>query len=203
MTDPINRALVLAEARTWCGTPYVPRASLKGVGCDCAGFIRGVARALCGLDIEAPRWVDDWARSDAEPLLAALRTHALPIPPQEAAPGDLVSFRVGSARFAHVGILTPRGVLHTYDLSGVTESPLSGHVSGAWRFPAPADCETGPDDLTPADCLAVVYPGRDGTALVAVSHMDTATPLALSAPYPTPSAALTAAGVFDHVESAI
>jgi NlpC/P60 family putative phage cell wall peptidase len=31
-------------ARGWIGTPYRHQASLKGVGCDCLGLLRGVWR---------------------------------------------------------------------------------------------------------------------------------------------------------------
>lgn len=42
----MNGADVVAEARTWLGTPYQHQASLKGIACDCAGLILGIARAL-------------------------------------------------------------------------------------------------------------------------------------------------------------
>lgn len=42
----ITRAAVVAEARTWIGTPYHHQARVKGVGVDCAGVLIGVARAL-------------------------------------------------------------------------------------------------------------------------------------------------------------
>ena len=38
--------LVLIEARRWLGTPFMAGASVRGVGCDCAGLIEGVAREL-------------------------------------------------------------------------------------------------------------------------------------------------------------
>ncbi|MEM1422329.1 MAG: peptidase P60, partial [Pseudomonadota bacterium] len=34
------------EASRWIGTPYRHQASLRGVGCDCLGLLRGVWRAL-------------------------------------------------------------------------------------------------------------------------------------------------------------
>ena len=43
---PITPKIVIAEARSWIGTPYRHQASLKGVGCDCLGLVRGVWRAL-------------------------------------------------------------------------------------------------------------------------------------------------------------
>jgi hypothetical protein len=43
-----TRDAVIAEARSWLGTPWHHQASLKGVGCDCIGFIRGVALPFVG-----------------------------------------------------------------------------------------------------------------------------------------------------------
>lgn len=40
------RAKVVAEAREWTGTPFVPQQSVKGRGCDCKGLIAGVARGV-------------------------------------------------------------------------------------------------------------------------------------------------------------
>ncbi len=37
---------VAAEAMSWAGTPFAHQASLRGVGCDCGGLVRGVAVAL-------------------------------------------------------------------------------------------------------------------------------------------------------------
>ncbi|MGR3492459.1 MAG: peptidase P60, partial [Shimia sp.] len=51
-----------AEARRWIGTPYHHRASLRGVGCDCLGLIRGVWRAVVGEEPwELPAYAPDWA----------------------------------------------------------------------------------------------------------------------------------------------
>ena len=42
----VTRAAIVAEALAWLGTPYRHQASLKGVGCDCLGLVRGVWRAV-------------------------------------------------------------------------------------------------------------------------------------------------------------
>jgi cell wall-associated NlpC family hydrolase len=41
-----SRADVVAEARSWIGTPFHHQGRLKGVGVDCAGVAVGTARAL-------------------------------------------------------------------------------------------------------------------------------------------------------------
>ena len=37
---------IVAEARSWLGTPWHYQASVKGVGTDCTGVVRGVGNAL-------------------------------------------------------------------------------------------------------------------------------------------------------------
>src|SRR5215207_7343246 len=37
-----TREQIVAAARGWIGTPYHHQASVKGVGCDCLGLIRGL-----------------------------------------------------------------------------------------------------------------------------------------------------------------
>jgi NlpC/P60 family putative phage cell wall peptidase len=46
--EMIDRAAIVAEARTWIGTLYHHQASVKGIGCDCLGLVREVWRALIG-----------------------------------------------------------------------------------------------------------------------------------------------------------
>lgn len=58
-----TRSAIVTEARTWIGTPYQHQASLKGVGCDCLGLVRGVWRELIGEEPEraspyAPGWAE-------------------------------------------------------------------------------------------------------------------------------------------------
>ncbi len=76
-TIPPTRRAVVAEARTWIGTPYRHQASLKGVGCDCLGLVRGIFRALHGAEPErVPPYTPDWAEAASdEPLAQAAARH--------------------------------------------------------------------------------------------------------------------------------
>ncbi|NCO16648.1 MAG: peptidase, partial [Alphaproteobacteria bacterium] len=47
------QARIVAEARRWIGTPYVHQSSARGAGTDCLGLLRGVWRALYGVEPEA------------------------------------------------------------------------------------------------------------------------------------------------------
>ncbi len=66
----VTRAAIVAEAWSWIGTPYRHQASLKGVGCDCLGLIRGVWRALYGPEPEALiAYTPDWAEAQGAETL--------------------------------------------------------------------------------------------------------------------------------------
>src|SRR5688572_25297534 len=63
---PVRRDQIVAAARDWIGTPYRHQASLKGVGCDCLGLVRGVWREHYGAEPEAPPpYRADWAETGA------------------------------------------------------------------------------------------------------------------------------------------
>ena len=65
-------ARIVALARGWIGTPYVHQASVRGVGTDCLGLIRGVWRELIGPEPEAvPPYTRDWAEPAGEEVLLA------------------------------------------------------------------------------------------------------------------------------------
>jgi NlpC/P60 family putative phage cell wall peptidase len=87
---------VVTVARGWIGTPYVHQASVKGAGCDCLGLLRGVWRELRGAEAEAPPpYSPDWAEARGkETLREALARHLNEIAPRDAAPGDVVLFRM-------------------------------------------------------------------------------------------------------------
>jgi NlpC/P60 family putative phage cell wall peptidase len=96
---------IIAIARSWIGTPYVHQASLKGVGCDCLGLLRGVWRELRGEEPEdTPPYSADWAEATGvETLYMALKRHLTEISPCDAGrealldllqPGDVVLFRM-------------------------------------------------------------------------------------------------------------
>jgi NlpC/P60 family putative phage cell wall peptidase len=95
MTSPIPSAAVVAEAMSWIGTPYLHQGSVKGVGCDCLGLIRGVWRAVYGEEPEAaPGYTPDWAEANgAETLAEAAAVHMASVAVGDAGPGDVLLFR--------------------------------------------------------------------------------------------------------------
>ena len=65
-----DRSDVVAIARAWIGTPYRHQASLKGVGCDCLGLLRGLWRERNGEEPEAaPPYSPDWAEASGSETL--------------------------------------------------------------------------------------------------------------------------------------
>lgn len=103
------RADIVALARGWLGTPYHHQASLKGVGCDCLGLIRGVYAEACGRPAEAPPpYSRDWAEASArETMIEAAGRHLTRVDPQAAEPGDVLIFRLRPGAMAkHAAILS-------------------------------------------------------------------------------------------------
>ena len=66
--DPMH---VIAAARGWLGTPYHDQASVKGVGCDCLGLVRGIWREVVGDEpLPMPPYSRDWGETGTRELLA-------------------------------------------------------------------------------------------------------------------------------------
>ena len=134
---------IIAEARRWIDTPFHHQASQRGAGTDCLGLIRGIWRALYGIEPEpVPAYAPDWAEATAsETLLEAARRTL--IETTAPAPGDVLLFRLrptGPAR--HCGILSaPDRMIHAWSGHAVAEVPFAPpwqrRHSHTFRFPDP------------------------------------------------------------------
>ena len=124
---------VIAAARGWLSTPYHDQASVRGVGCDCLGLVRGVWREVVGDEpLPLPPYSRDWGETGTrEPLAEAARAVMVELPITGTVPGALILFRMRAGAVAkHCGILTAPGhFIHAYERSGVVEVPLDA----AWR----------------------------------------------------------------------
>ena len=146
-------ARIVQAARGWIGTPYHDQASVKGVGCDCLGLIRGIWREVIGPEpMPVPPYSRDWGEAGPVEILAeAARAAMIELPIDEARTGDVVLFRMRPGAIAkHAGILSSRrdgGVrsdrstrsdrsgrsrrstrsyfIHAYERTGVIEEPLT------------------------------------------------------------------------------
>jgi NlpC/P60 family putative phage cell wall peptidase len=145
MTEPrdITRAAIVVETVAWIGTPYRHQASLKGVGCDCLGLVRGVWRSLVGVEPELPpAYTPDWAEArGAETLAEAARRHMVEIAPDDAGAGDVLLFRWRKDLPAkHAAILiAPDRFVHAHQGAAVAPASLSPwwrrRIAHAFRFP--------------------------------------------------------------------
>jgi NlpC/P60 family putative phage cell wall peptidase len=111
----LDRAAIVAEARSWIGTPYHLGARVKGAGCDCATLIAEVLIA-CGLADREGLGVysQDWFfhTSNERYLMGLLRHAAKTVEAVAhgsagALPGDIVLTRLARSKvYNHGAIVT-------------------------------------------------------------------------------------------------
>ncbi|MFZ5834013.1 MAG: NlpC/P60 family protein [Pseudomonadota bacterium] len=137
----MKREQIIATARAWIGTPYQHQASCRGAGSDCLGLIRGVWRDLYGSEPEqAPAYAMDWAADEQELMRDAACRHLLQIPITQAAPADVLLFRMArGAPARHAGIISrPGWIIHACNGHAVREEtigPWARRIAYAFSFP--------------------------------------------------------------------
>jgi len=146
-----TREEIVTEVRTWKDTKFVHQASVKGVGCDCAGLILGVGVNTGGIimkltDAALQEFVGYSTRPDPHKMIRALGLLMLPIRKEEAGAGDVV-YRRYTMEPQHLGILTgdlfeaKSGVVHAERwparkvVEGRTDGDWYNNVTSAWRYP--------------------------------------------------------------------
>ncbi|UYO55733.1 NlpC/P60 family protein [Rhodopseudomonas palustris] len=147
MDQPLDRDALVAEARSWIGTRYRHQASVKGVGCDCLGLVRGVWRACLGEEPEAPPpYAPDWAEAGGdETLAAAALRHLVPVPCDAFDRGDVLLFRWRDGCVAkHAAIASSATtMIHAHDGAAVCEVAITPwwrrRLAYAFTFPGVAD----------------------------------------------------------------
>jgi NlpC/P60 family putative phage cell wall peptidase len=139
-----HRTRVIAEARAFIGTPYRHQAALKGVGCDCLGLVRGVWRAVYGVEPEVtPAYTRDWAEAGGIESLAqaAMRHLVRRGDPHAFEPGDVLLFRYRDRFVAkHAAIATTQDLMvHAHDGACVAEVDIAPwwrrRLAYAFSFP--------------------------------------------------------------------
>lgn len=129
MSD-VERASVIAEARSWIGTPYHHAADIKGKsgGVDCAMLL---VRIFCDLGLVEhfdPRpYTRDWfLHRGEERYMGTLLRSAREV--REPQPGDIALFRLGRC-YAHGGVVSrsdPLTIIHAHSVTGrVTEGKIA------------------------------------------------------------------------------
>ena len=148
-----QRTLVVAEAQSWLGTPYVPNQGCKGAGVDCAWILLRVY-AACGLiHVTDPvPYKSALARLRAGEQFYRAMIERFAVPARAAAqPGDIVLFRVPVtagdrvviSRVTHGAIVEAwPTVIHAYSPAGKVvrsnieqDGPLAAMLDSLWTLP--------------------------------------------------------------------
>jgi NlpC/P60 family putative phage cell wall peptidase len=145
MSENDHRKKIVSLARDWIATPYRHQGSIKGVGCDCLGLVRGVWRELYGQEPQAiVPYSMDWAESGAnDALLNAAQS--LFLGTDRLLTGSLIVFRWRPDVLAkHLGIYVGNDhFIHAYERGSVVESPLvpqwRKRITGIFDFPKSED----------------------------------------------------------------
>lgn len=115
----IERHNVVAEAKTWLGTPYHHHGRVKGVGVDCAMLPAEVYHA-CGLipRVEVDHYPIDWhLHRSEERYLATVLDHATETDRKDV--GNFILYRWGRC-FAHGAIIVQWPIIiHAWNGVGV------------------------------------------------------------------------------------
>jgi len=134
----VTRAAVVAEARTWVGTPFQHNQSCKGHGCDCIGLVIGIYRALGSLaaSYQPEPYSQQWhAHKNEEVLLHNTLALGFAIVSREPQPADLLVFKYGKV-CSHVGIyLGNDEFIHAYfSLKRAVIQPLRGELADRMKY---------------------------------------------------------------------
>ena len=138
-----DRARIVNEARRWIGTPYQHQASLRGVGCDCLGLVRGIWRALIGPEPELmPPYTPDWAEASGHDRLIELASRHFHACKSDWQPGDVLLFRFRSdLPVKHVAIaINNSTMIHAHDGACVAQVA----IVPSWRRRIAAACSFPP-----------------------------------------------------------
>jgi cell wall-associated NlpC family hydrolase len=128
MTEQEKRAAVIAEARTWLGTPFHHMGRIKGRrgGVDCGQILAAVYERTGDIPhfVVPPYSVQHALHSDDEWYIRHLQTHWTEIAEDDAKPGDIVIYKIGRC-YSHAGILIepwPGNIIHSANGVGVIVS---------------------------------------------------------------------------------
>lgn len=99
--------IIVAEARTWVGTPYHHMGDVKGVGVDCGMLLLRIFSDLGILTGVDPRpYTRDWHMHRSEEVyLGYVMGVADELSQDEVVPGDIALFRVGRC-YSHGAVVT-------------------------------------------------------------------------------------------------
>ena len=108
------RAEFLAIARTWIDTPWHHQTAVKGVGCDCLGFIRGsvIEAGLRSADMHSWPGVEQFfgygRMPDGTSIQRACDLYLQRIEFKDVQPADVLLCRFRGGPAQHVGVFSKR-----------------------------------------------------------------------------------------------
>lgn len=134
---------IINLTKSWIGTPYHHQESVKQVGCDCLGLVRGVYEELYQKKTAPFKpYTKDWAEeTKQETLIEAAGDHLKSVEVSERKPGDVLIFRFRKWMIAkHTAIQVSKDtMIHAIEGAKVEEVHLNNwwqrHLAAVFRFP--------------------------------------------------------------------
>ena len=148
MQDPRYKEII-TETNSWLGTPYQHQASVKQVGSDCLGLVRGCAVNLGYLKPDFHKDYPEifgYGRSPYGLLVPLFQSFCTEIPLEDMGIGHILIFRIESEP-QHCGILTDTKLfVHAHALAPkVCSNTLSSgrnfwsdRITNVFQFPIPS-----------------------------------------------------------------
>ncbi len=114
MDKAITRQAIVSQARTYLNTRYVQLGRDK-FGLDCWGFVYRVCHDV-GYEVQDAKTYLDCVNplNDTNTILRDLGERFKRKRIKDAAPGDILLFRVSNRRHSHVAIVSDKGIIHAY-----------------------------------------------------------------------------------------
>lgn len=140
---PVTVAHIITAAESWLGTPYHHQQSVKGIGCDCLGLIRGIYEEVLNRKT-APitPYSRDWADvTGNETLIKAAKAHLVEKQAADPVPGDVLIFRFRPWMVAkHAGLMAENNtMIHAIEGAPVTKVHLTPwwtrRIAAIFQFP--------------------------------------------------------------------
>lgn len=127
----MDNAAIVAEARSYIGTPFHHQGRVKGIGIDCVGLVIGIAHALGLSDFDT---ADYGRQPDPVAMGATLDAHLDRVNLSDIRPGDILWLRMIWEPM-HLAIVTevdPLRIVHAYQRPGLSRCVEQG-IDDAWR----------------------------------------------------------------------
>ena len=133
MTD--LRQHIVAEARSWIGTPFRHRAMVKGAGVDCACLALAVYSAAGAIAHEEPPvYARDWMlHKDSDLARNIFARLAVAVARADLLPADLMLLKVRGA-YGHFAIITQANPLAVIHATPAYRFVVEERVAGAAFF---------------------------------------------------------------------